>query len=275
MAQQRTAEAGPQRATGGGDRLPGVAPNPRARVTSRPADRSTPGGLHQVALETVGEGGGQGVVPVELGEPVALRAREAVADLGKRGGGVQRGVDRLGIVAVGGVGGGDGVRRHQPKGRGRSRALTGCVAGLPGLWHASPADQADPGDGIAVRILIRILVNAAALAVAAGLVDGITIGQGTTGERVLALLGVAVVFGLVNTIIRPIVRLFTLPLFVLTLGLFTFVVNALMLLLTSWLTGLVDLPFEVDGFGAALLGALIVSVASFLLNVVLPEKYER
>ena len=126
-----------------------------------------------------------------------------------------------------------------------------------------------------MRILIRILVNAAALAVAAGLVDGITIGQGTTGERVLALLGVAVVFGLVNTIIRPIVRLFTLPLFVLTLGLFTFVVNALMLLLTSWLTGLVDLPFEVDGFGAALLGALIVSVASFLLNVVLPEKYER
>ncbi len=126
-----------------------------------------------------------------------------------------------------------------------------------------------------MRILIRILVNAAALAVAAGLVDGITIGQGTTGERVLALLGVAVVFGLVNTIIRPIVRLFTLPLFILTLGLFTFVVNALMLLLTSWLTGLVDLPFEVDGFGAALLGALIVSVASFLLNVVLPEKYER
>jgi len=126
-----------------------------------------------------------------------------------------------------------------------------------------------------VRILIRILVNAAALAVAAGLVDGITVGQGTTGERVLALLGVAVVFGLVNTIIRPIVRLFTLPLFILTLGLFTFVVNALMLLLTSWLTGLVDLPFEVDGFGAALLGALIVSVVSFLLNVVLPEKYER
>lgn len=126
-----------------------------------------------------------------------------------------------------------------------------------------------------MRILIRILVNAAALAVAAGLVDGITVGQGTTGERVLALLGVAVVFGLVNTIIRPIVRLFTLPLFILTLGLFTFVVNALMLLLTSWLTGLVDLPFEVDGFGAALLGALIVSVVSFLLNVVLPEKYER
>jgi len=126
-----------------------------------------------------------------------------------------------------------------------------------------------------VRILIRILVNAAALAMATGLVDGITVGQGTTGERVLALLGVAVVFGLVNTIIRPIVRLFTLPLFILTLGLFTFVVNALMLLLTSWLTGLVDLPFEVDGFGAALLGALIVSVVSFLLNVVLPEKYER
>jgi len=126
-----------------------------------------------------------------------------------------------------------------------------------------------------VRIIVRILVNAAALAAAAALVDGITIGQGTTGERALALLGVAVVFGLVNAIIRPIVRLFTFPLFILTLGLFTFVVNALMLLLTSWLSDQVDLPFKVDGFGAALLGALVVSVVSFLLNVLLPDRYER
>lgn len=91
----------------------------------------------------------------------------------------------------------------------------------------------------------------------------------------LALLAVAVVFGLVNGLIRPIVRLLTLPLFILTLGLFTFVVNALMLLLTSWLSERLDLPFRVHGFGAALLGAVIVSVVSFLLNVLLPDRYER
>lgn len=125
-----------------------------------------------------------------------------------------------------------------------------------------------------MRILVRILVNAAALAAAAALVDGIALGQGTTEERVLSLLAVAVVFGLVNAIIRPIVRLLTLPLFILTLGLFTFVVNALMLLLTSWLSRQLDLVFEVDGFVPALLGALVVTVVSFLANVLLPDRYE-
>lgn len=125
-----------------------------------------------------------------------------------------------------------------------------------------------------MRILVRILVNAAALAAAAALVDGIALGQGTTEERVLSLLAVAVVFGLVNAIIRPIVRLLTLPLFILTLGLFTFVVNALMLLLTSWLSRQLDLVFEVDGFIPALLGALVITVVSFLANVLLPDRYE-
>jgi putative membrane protein len=142
------------------------------------------------------------------------------------------------------------------------------------LWHAPAAAQAEPGDGIVVRILVRILVNAAALAAAAALVDGIALGQGTTEERVLSLLAVAVVFGLVNAIIRPIVRLLTLPLFILTLGLFTFVVNALMLLLTSWLSRQLDLVFEVDGFIPALLGALVITVVSFLANVLLPDRYE-
>ncbi len=126
-----------------------------------------------------------------------------------------------------------------------------------------------------MRIIVRIVVNAIALAVAAWLVEGITVGVG--GDRVqqiLVLLGVAVIFGVVNALIRPIVQLFTFPLFLLTLGLFTFVVNALMLLLTSWISGELDLPFRVDGFVAALIGAVIVSVVSFLLDVVLPDRYE-
>jgi putative membrane protein len=126
-----------------------------------------------------------------------------------------------------------------------------------------------------VRLIVRILASAAALAVAAALIDGITVGPGTTGERVLTLLGVAVIFGLINAIIRPVVKLLTLPLLVLTLGLFAFVVNALMLLLTSWICDQLDLPFEVDGFWAALLGALVVSVVTFLINLVLPDEYER
>ena len=84
----------------------------------------------------------------------------------------------------------------------------------------------------------------------------------------------AVIFGLVNAFVRPIVRLISIPLFILTLGLFTFVVNALMLLLTAWIGDLFDLAFEVDGFWSALLGALVISVVTFLINVLLPDKYE-
>jgi putative membrane protein len=126
-----------------------------------------------------------------------------------------------------------------------------------------------------VRLIVRLLASAVALAVAAWLVDGISIGPGTDTERALTLLGVAVIFGLVNAIIRPIARLLTLPLVVLTLGLFLLVLNALMLLLTEWIAEQFDLAFQVDGFWPALLGALIITVVSFLINVVLPDKYER
>ena len=125
-----------------------------------------------------------------------------------------------------------------------------------------------------MRFLVRLLAGAVALAVAAWLIDGITVGPGTTGERVLTLLAVALIFGLVNAIIRPIVRLISIPLFILTLGLFTFVVNALMLMLTAWIGDWFDLAFEVDGFWAALLGALVISVVTFVLNVILPDKWE-
>jgi putative membrane protein len=125
-----------------------------------------------------------------------------------------------------------------------------------------------------MRLLVRLLAGAVALAVAAGLIEGISVGPGTTGERVLTLLAVAVIFGLVNAIVRPIVRLISFPLFILTLGLFTFVVNALMLLLTAWIGDQFDLAFTVDGFWSALLGALVISVVTFILNVLLPDRYE-
>jgi putative membrane protein len=125
-----------------------------------------------------------------------------------------------------------------------------------------------------MRFLVRTAASALALAAAAGVIQGIAVTSNSTGGQILTLLGVAVIFGLINAIVRPIVRLLTLPLFVLTLGLFTFVVNALMLLLTSWISDRLDLPFVVDGFGAAFLGALVISVVSFVINVALPDKYE-
>jgi putative membrane protein len=125
-----------------------------------------------------------------------------------------------------------------------------------------------------VRLIVRIVAGGVALAVAAWLIDGISIGPGTTGERVTTLLFVAVIFGLINLIVRPIARLISIPLLILTLGLFTFVVNALMLLLTAWIADQFDLAFEVDGFWAALLGALVISVVTFVINVLLPDRYE-
>jgi putative membrane protein len=121
-----------------------------------------------------------------------------------------------------------------------------------------------------VSFLVRIVVNAVALWVASELVSGITVGGATSQDRAVTLLLVAVIFGLVNAVIRPVVRLLALPLYVLTLGLITFVINALMLLLTSWLSRLSTLEFAVDGFDTALLAALVVTVVSWVLNLVVP-----
>ena len=120
--------------------------------------------------------------------------------------------------------------------------------------------------------LLRVVINAVALWVAAEVVDGITVGGATDQDRAVTLLLVAVIFGLVNAAIRPVVRLIALPLYLLTLGLITFVINALMLLLTSWLSRQTTLEFAVDGFGSALLGALVVTVVSWMLNLVLPGR---
>ncbi len=112
------------------------------------------------------------------------------------------------------------------------------------------------------NLVVRLFVNAVALWVASRLVGGIDL----TGEFWPVLL-VAAVFGLVNALIKPIALLLSIPLLVITLGLFTFVVNALMLWLTAMLVG----ALSVDGFWAALLGSVIISLVSFLFSVILPE----
>lgn len=128
--------------------------------------------------------------------------------------------------------------------------------------------------GPLLAFAIRTLVVAAALWVATVLVGGVDLLSGSTGTRIGTLLAVALVFGLVNAVVKPIVALAGCPLYVLTLGLFALVVNALMFLLTGWLAGLLDLPFTVDGFWAAFWGAIIVGIVSFFLHLVIPDRYD-
>lgn len=120
-------------------------------------------------------------------------------------------------------------------------------------------------------IVLKTLINAAAIWVAAWIVDGITLSGDDWQSKTITVIAVALIFGVVNFLIKPLVKLFSLPLFILTLGLITFVINALMLWLTSWASDKLDLDFHVEGFWAALLGALIISVVSWGLNLALGD----
>jgi putative membrane protein len=122
-----------------------------------------------------------------------------------------------------------------------------------------------------MRFVIRLIANAAALAVATWILADITLTASSTLREVLVLIGVALIFGVLNAIIKPIFAILSIPLLLLTLGLFLIVINACMLLLTSWLSGLFDLGWHVEGFWTAVLGSLIVSIVSFVLNAFLPD----
>ncbi|MFD8608642.1 phage holin family protein [Streptomyces sp. NPDC059631] len=122
------------------------------------------------------------------------------------------------------------------------------------------------------NFVVKTIANAGPLAVAVWLLDKITLTGDNTAKEVGTLIGVALVFGLVNFLVKPVVKVLTFPLFILTLGLITLVVNALMLLLTSWVCDKVDLSFHVEGFWTAVLGGLIISVVSWALHMVLPDE---
>jgi putative membrane protein len=122
-----------------------------------------------------------------------------------------------------------------------------------------------------VSFLVRVVVNALALGVAAWLFSGIEVRGTGTGDQALTLLVVAFVFGLVNAVVAPVVKLLSLPFIILTLGLLLLVINALMLLLTSSIAGALGLGFHVDGFGTALLGSIVISVVSAVLGAALRD----
>lgn len=125
-----------------------------------------------------------------------------------------------------------------------------------------------------MRFLGWLLSNAVALAVAAWLIDGIRFtGPAEGGEelkhKLLPLIGVALIMGVVNALVRPVLTLLSLPVVIVTLGLFLLVINAAMLLLTGWLADKLDIGFEVTGFWPAVGGAIIITIVTWLVDKVL------
>ncbi|MFL6128860.1 MAG: phage holin family protein [Mycobacteriales bacterium] len=123
----------------------------------------------------------------------------------------------------------------------------------------------------AVGILLRVVFTAVAVWVATLIVGGVDVTARTTAGKIGTLLVVGAVFGLVNAFIKPVAKLLSLPLIILTLGLFALVVNALLFWLTAAVTNALGAPFEVDGFWAAFWGAIVVSVVSWLLSLVVRD----
>ncbi|NRQ36704.1 phage holin family protein [Nonomuraea sp. NN258] len=120
-----------------------------------------------------------------------------------------------------------------------------------------------------MRALLKIVVVGVALWLTSLIVDGVDFGGGSVAERVLTIAVVALLFGVVNVVLKPIIHVLGCAFYVLTLGLFALVVNGGLLLLTSWLAGLLGLPFHVSGFWPAVWGALIIGVVSWLLGLFL------
>lgn len=120
-----------------------------------------------------------------------------------------------------------------------------------------------------MHALARFAASAAALAVATALVPGIVLGGGTTASKAGTLLGVALVFGAVNTVLKPVARTVGCLFYALTLGLLALVVNGLLLWLTSAVAGALGLPFHITGFVPAFWGAIIVGLVAWLLGTLL------
>lgn len=120
-----------------------------------------------------------------------------------------------------------------------------------------------------IRFLIRLVVNAVAIWAAVQLVPGLNYEGGTA-----SLLIVALIFGVVNALVRPLLLLLTCPFIILTLGLFVLVVNTVMLSLTVWLSGIWDLGLTSTGFWTTFLGAIVISIVSSVINLIIKDDNE-
>ncbi|MEJ2854825.1 MULTISPECIES: phage holin family protein [unclassified Saccharothrix] len=116
-------------------------------------------------------------------------------------------------------------------------------------------------------ILVQVLVTAIAVWFST-VIPGIDLGEGSTPAKIGTLIGVALLIGLVNAVVKPLVKFFGCVFYIVTLGLIGLVVNGLLFWLTGWLAGELGLPFTVTGFWPAFWGAIIVALTSWILNIV-------
>ena len=123
-----------------------------------------------------------------------------------------------------------------------------------------------------MRFLLRVLVSAAALGVATWAVSGITLPAASGWSKAGTLLVVALIFGIINATLKPLIKVVGCAFYILTLGLVALVVNGLLLWLTSWVAGKLSLPFHITGFWAAFWGAIIVGLVSWVLNLFIRDK---
>lgn len=131
-----------------------------------------------------------------------------------------------------------------------------------------------------MRFVVRVLVTAAALAVAAWLVDGIRFtgpeqGMGEIREKILPLLLVALILSLINSVVRPVLTILSIPFIIVTLGLFLLVINAAMLLLASELADALDIGFRVTGFWPAVGGAIVITVVTWILDGLVQSREDK
>lgn len=127
----------------------------------------------------------------------------------------------------------------------------------------------------ALAHVIRVAVIAVSLWAATLIVPGIDNTAGTTSTRVGTLIAVALIFGLVNTVLKPLIKVVGCPFYILTIGLIGLVVNALLFMLAGWIASGLGLPFTVGGFGAVFFGAIVVGVVGFVLHFVIPDRYDQ
>jgi putative membrane protein len=123
-----------------------------------------------------------------------------------------------------------------------------------------------------MRFILRVVVSAAALAVATWVVPGIQLLAGSDWSKTGTLLGVAAIFGVINAVLKPLIKVIGCAFYVLTLGLAAFVVNGLLLWLTSVVAGDLTLPFHVTGFWPAFWGAIIVGLVSWVLHLIIGDE---
>lgn len=131
-----------------------------------------------------------------------------------------------------------------------------------------------------MRFLVRVLINGFAIWLTTLMFSDVSIVFGDNAPNtsrewlntVLVLAVISAVFTLVQTFVKPVVQILSIPFYILTLGLFHLVINALMLLLTSWLTSFTSFGLTVDGWWTAVLAAIVISIVSVLLSVFVPER---